>query len=120
MMAEYTFGSSKSAVKLVQMLNERQRSSVNRRVANFINSKYRLIKAIESVPNYLDRLNLAQILVVHINNGRIPTADTIVETHAKNVAITAVRQRLMDKREIGETMETSSDEFEFEDSIVED
>jgi hypothetical protein len=117
-----TFGNRPCAIHLARLLDECDSPSLTRRVTNFLITRNRLIKALEFVPGRRERLELANMLKCSINATKLVDCPEIVESFAKNVAISHLRDKIFDTADLTEDSaygeETSyGEEFEFDDSI---
>lgn len=91
----HTFGRSKAAGHLVRHLNELDNRYLTRYVTNFLIGRNRLVNALAEMPDRSARLTLANMLKDDINASHIKDAPEIVETLTKNVAISAIKARIL-------------------------
>ena len=115
----HTFGRSKAAAHLVHRLNELNNPYVTRYVTNFLIGRNRLVNALTEMPDRAARLTFANMLKDNINAARIKDAPTIIETLSKNVAMSALKARVLCEPEYDpedyHLRVTSGSEFDFED-----
>ena len=90
-----TFGRSKAAVHLVHRLNELGNPSVTRYVTKFLIGRNRMVNALIEMPDRSCRMTFAILLKDYINGARIKDAPEIIETLSKNVAMSALKARVL-------------------------
>lgn len=91
-----TFGNQTCALRLVELLNEREDPKLTRHVTNFLTTRNRMIAALTCIPGRKERLTFANMLKDEINDAAITDAPAIVESFAKNVAISRLKERVID------------------------
>lgn len=110
----YTYGNSKAAVHLTHKLNEIGSKTLNRNVSRFLIQRHRLTQALEEMHDRSARLTFAVMLVNEINSVNIASAPEIVNSLAKNVAIGAIKSKILCAEEYGDDYSFSDVEMDFD------
>lgn len=99
----YTFGSRPAAVKLAEVLNEVGSKGITSRVSHFLSCNSRIVKSLNFIPTYRERMALANLVYRHVHTFRIDTDKypVIIETLTKNIAIGKVKQILREQEPDG-------------------
>jgi len=113
----YTFGRSKAAEHLVHRLNELNNIYVTRHVSNFLAPRNRMVNALTEMHDRSARITFAILLKNEINAATIKDAPEIITTLTKNVALSALKSRVLCKPEYDpddDDIRAIGNEFDFE------
>lgn len=90
----FTFGNSKAATTLVDILNEIDSEKVTQKVSGFIVRYHSLIKHVEDIKDPTTRSIVGYMFIEKINNSTLEVPDK-VKSFMKNVVIGKIKDKLI-------------------------
>lgn len=90
----FTFGNSKAAITLVDILNETDNEKITQKVSGFIVRYHQLIKHAQDIKDPTTRSIVGYMFIEKINNSTLEVPDK-VKSFMKNVVIGKIKDKLI-------------------------